>query len=101
MVPEINNIKEGKPLNSCFFCKSDELLSTTTYYLLHIEDKDLSDKYPDGHILMIKNVPCQECVQCGEKYYESNTIETLEVIYKEVGFSEELTKVDFNDYLRE
>ena len=29
---------------------------------------------------MIKNVPCLECEQCGEKYYTDDVAERLEVI---------------------
>lgn len=31
-------------------------------------------------IIIIKNVPCEECVQCGEKYYTDEVAEKIEKI---------------------
>ena len=39
----------------CFYCKGDMKPSTTT----HVVDYD-------GCVIVIKNVPCEECQQCGE-----------------------------------
>lgn len=38
----------------CFYCKGDFFDSTTTHVV----------NYKDC-LIMIKNVPCQECKQCG------------------------------------
>ncbi len=32
-----------------------------------------------GCIIVIKNVPCEECVQCGEKFYTDAVAERLEI----------------------
>lgn len=31
-----------------------------------------------GAIIVIKNVPCEECEQCGEKYYTDEVAEKIE-----------------------
>ena len=31
-------------------------------------------------IIIVRNVPCEECVQCGEKYYSDEVMERLEEI---------------------
>jgi YgiT-type zinc finger domain-containing protein len=31
-----------------------------------------------GCVIIIKNVPCEECEQCGEKFYSDNVAEHLE-----------------------
>lgn len=40
---------------SCFYCKGD-IIASTTVYTAQI----------DNTIIVIKNVPCEECEQCGE-----------------------------------
>ena len=32
----------------------------------------------NGAIIVIKNVPCEECEQCGEKFYTDDVAEKLE-----------------------
>lgn len=31
-------------------------------------------------VIIVKNVPCEECEQCGEKYYSDEVMEKLEII---------------------
>ena len=35
-------------------------------------------------IIIVKNVPCEECKQCGEKYFSDEVMERLEAIVKRV-----------------
>ena len=32
----------------------------------------------NDNIIVIKNVPCEECEQCGEKFYTDNVAEKIE-----------------------
>ena len=48
---------------------STTIASTTTHVV----------NYKD-YIIVIKNVPCLECDQCGEKYYTDEVAEKLELI---------------------
>ena len=34
----------------------------------------------NNSVIVIKNVPCLECAQCGEKYYTDEIMEKLEVM---------------------
>lgn len=36
----------------------------------------------DKFTIIIRNVPCQECVQCGEKYYTDKVMQDIEAIVK-------------------
>lgn len=54
---------------TCFFCKGEMLPGTTTFM------KDL-----DSCIIIIKNVPCNKCSQCGEVSYSGVTIKRIEEI---------------------
>ena len=40
---------------SCFYCKGDIVLGTTIY-----------TAQIDNAVIVIKNIPCEECEQCGE-----------------------------------
>ena len=54
---------------TCFYCKGDMLESTTTY----VEDLG-------NCIVIIRNVPCSKCSQCGEVSYNGTVLRQLEKI---------------------
>lgn len=56
---------------NCFFCKG-LLKESKTDHVVTLENC----------ILIIKNVPCQECGQCGETYYDDPVAAHLEEIVK-------------------
>lgn len=53
----------------CFYCKGDMKESTTTYTVQY-----------KNSIIVIKNVPCEECSQCGETEISDAVMQKLEVI---------------------
>lgn len=54
---------------TCFMCKGDLEKSTTTY---------MTDY--NGCYIIIKNVPCTKCTQCGEVYLNGVTVQKIESI---------------------
>ena len=56
-----------------FYCKGNIETSTTTY---------MTDY--QGCYIIIKNVPCEKCTQCGEEYLNGETLEKIEEIIKKV-----------------
>lgn len=58
---------------NCFFCKGKITAGTTTH-VVNLENC----------IIIIKNVPCEKCTQCGEEYYSAEVAERLEQIVKTV-----------------
>lgn len=56
-------------MEQCFFCKGDMENSLTNYML------DLN-----GYFIIIKNVPCHKCSQCGEVSYSGTTMAKIEDI---------------------
>ena len=52
----------------CMFCKCDTVTPSLTTHVVNY----------DGAIIVIKNVPCEECEQCGEKFYTDDAAEKLE-----------------------
>ncbi len=70
---------------TCFLCKGNMSASTTTYM------EDLGNS-----IIIIKNVPCNKCNQCGEITYSGTTIKQLESIIDKLKNS--LTEVAIVNY---
>ena len=64
----------------CFLCKGDMTDSTTTYMTAY-----------NSCFIIIKNVPCLKCDQCGEEYINGVTMLKIENI---------IEKLNQNEYLR-
>jgi len=65
----------------CISCKGALELSKTDY----IENnKNL--------VILVRDVPCEKCRQCGETYFDNSTVQSLEKVLNKVqGFSSEIT----------
>ena len=66
------NEKGGKQM-TCFYCKGDMLPDTTTHFA-----------QLKNCIVIIKNVPCYKCRQCGETAYTADVAERIEQIIDEL-----------------
>ncbi|MBQ6759227.1 MAG: type II toxin-antitoxin system MqsA family antitoxin [Selenomonadaceae bacterium] len=48
------------------------------------------------HLIIVRNVPCMECDQCGEKYFSDAVAERLEKIVNEAKkFMQEVSIIDY------
>ena len=56
----------------CFYCKGETTIKTVTTYMVDLKDC----------IVIIKNVPCEECEHCGEKYFDDEVMARIEKIVK-------------------
>ncbi len=71
----------------CFMCKG-ETEKKLVNYLVDI----------DGTIIIIKQVPANVCVQCGERFFDDDVMENLEKIINEVKkVSMEISIVNYNE----
>lgn len=71
---------------TCFSCKAEIIKSTTTYMTEY-----------NGCFLIIKNVPCSKCTQCGEEYLNGATLLKIEKILEKLKtILTEVAIVDFN-----
>lgn len=52
----------------CMFCKCDTVKESVTTHVVNYRNC----------IIVIKNVPCEECEQCGEKFYTDEVTERVE-----------------------
>ncbi len=71
----------------CFACKNG------------IMEKDVSTytAQTSNCIVIIKNVPCIKCRQCGEVLYQTDILKKIEEIVKKAeGFATEVMIVDYN-----
>ena len=51
----------------------------------------------DGHFIIIKNVPCHKCSQCGEVSYSGDTVAKIEKIVESL--KKALTEVAIVDFV--
>ncbi|MCM1181492.1 MAG: type II toxin-antitoxin system MqsA family antitoxin [Clostridium sp.] len=71
---------------TCFMCKGNIQKSTTSYMTEY-----------NGCYIIIKNVPCARCTQCGEEYLNGTTLEKIEGILEKLkGILTEIAVVDYN-----
>ena len=73
----------------CMYCKCDEMnpCATTTHVVNY-----------KGMIIVIKNVPCEECVQCGERYYSDEVAQQLEkIVTAAKQMAQEISVVDYRN----
>lgn len=71
----------------CMFCKCATVKKSTTTHVVDYK----------GCVIVIKNVPCEECEQCGEKFYTDEVAERLEVMVDAAKkLMQEISVIDFN-----
>lgn len=71
---------------TCFMCKGDMQKSVTSYMTEY-----------NGCYIIIKNVPCSKCLQCGEEYLNGVTLKKIENILEKLkGLLTEIAVVDYN-----
>lgn len=72
----------------CFFCKKGSLEPATTTYMVDLK----------SCIIVIRNVPCEECPLCGEKVFSDDVMQRLEAIIGKV--RDVATEVFVTDYAK-
>jgi len=70
----------------CMYCKCNAMKQSVTTHVVNYKDC----------IIIIKNVPCEECEQCGEKYYSDEVAEKLErIVNSAKKLMQELSILDY------
>ncbi len=70
----------------CMFCKNKTYTESTTTHVVNYQNS----------IIIIRNVPCLECDQCGEKYYTDEVAEKLErLVNSAKQLMQEISVVDY------
>ena len=70
----------------CMFCKNKTFIESTTTHAVNYQNC----------IIIVRNVPCLECDQCGEKYYTDEVAEKLErLVNSAKQLMQEISVVDY------
>ena len=76
----------------CMFCRCDTVKESTTTHVVNY----------NGCVIVIKNVPCEECVQCGEKFYTDEVAEQLEkMVDSAKKLMQEISVIDYSKVAQE
>lgn len=71
----------------CVFCKTNEVIDSTT---THVVDYN-------GCLIIVKNVPCEECVQCGEVFISDEVaIRLEEIVNSAKKIMQDISVLDYN-----
>lgn len=74
-------------MNMCIYCKNDNLLPSFTTHVVNYK----------GCVIVIKNVPCDECEQCGETYYSDEVARQLEKLVSAAKqLMQEISVIDYS-----
>lgn len=70
----------------CMYCKCQSVTNSITTHVVNY----------NGCLIIIKNVPCEECEQCGEKFYTDEVAIKLEQIVNAAKkLMQEISVVDY------
>ena len=79
-------LKTREEIIVCMFCKNSCFTESTTTHVVNYQNC----------IIIIRNVPCLECDQCGEKYYTDEVAKILEkLINSAKQLMQEISIVDY------
>jgi YgiT-type zinc finger domain-containing protein len=71
----------------CFFCKGDIQENVTNHVINN-----------DNCVIIIKKVPCTECSQCGQAFYDDDVMSQLETMVNDMRKAvAEITVVSYVD----
>lgn len=70
----------------CKYCRNDKMISSVATHVVNYKD----------YTIIIKNVPCEECTQCGEKYYTDEVATLLDKIVSNA--KKQLQDISIIDY---
>ena len=72
----------------CFYCKCKTTKPSVTTHVVTFDDC----------IIILKNVPCEECEECGEKYFSDEVMIRLEKIVESArAIASEVFVTDYNN----
>lgn len=70
----------------CMYCKGDELTDSFTAHVVNYKNC----------LIIIRNVPCVECAQCGEKFYTDEVAQRLDKIVSGAKkIAQEISVIDY------
>ena len=70
----------------CLACKNEMMIDTTTTYFVNLQD----------YYVIVENVPCKKCTQCGEEVFSLSVMERIDEIV--AGITKKDSKVCIMEY---
>ena len=71
----------------CMYCKGGDFIESTTTHVVNYKDS----------LIIVENVPCLECDQCGETYFTDDVARRLEEIVNSVKkLAPKISIIDYN-----
>ena len=71
----------------CMYCKGGDFIESTTTHVVNYKDS----------LIIVENVPCLECDQCGETYFTDAVARRLEEIVNSVKkLAPKISIIDYN-----
>jgi YgiT-type zinc finger domain-containing protein len=68
------------------YCKCKDLSPALTTHVVNYK----------GCVIIVKNVPCEECELCGEKYYSDEVARQLErIVDRAKQYMQEISVIDY------
>ena len=72
----------------CLYCKADEMIDSKTTYIAHIKNC----------YVIIENVPCKKCTQCGEEVFSASILEKIDdILFKVESISSKILIMDYEN----
>ena len=70
----------------CMYCRGKDFVESTTTHVVNLENC----------LIIIKNVPCMECDQCGETFFRMSVAAKLdEIVETAKKMAQELSIIDY------
>lgn len=80
--------KGAQKMNNCFACGCSTMEETTTVFFSKLKNC----------MIIIKDVPCKKCIQCGEEFFTMATQKQLNELMKQAEkITSELLVVNYNN----
>lgn len=71
----------------CMYCKCETVIQTFTTHVVDYK----------GCVIVIRNVPCEECEQCGEKFYTNEVALRIEKLVNTAKqLMQEISVIDYS-----
>ena len=67
-------MQKRESIMNCLLCKADDMTESTSTYFAQLENC----------YVIIENVPCRKCSQCGEVVYSASVMEKIDDILEKL-----------------
>jgi len=73
----------------CFFCKGKLEKGRTDYVEKH-----------NNHVILVRDVPCELCEQCGETYFNTAVMRGIEILFRKLQLVPSEISLTVVDYIK-